>query len=218
MHGPIEPAILYFGTPVVVISTLNENGTTNIAPMSSAWWIGWSAMLGLDASSKTTENLRCTGECVLNLAGEDNAAAVDALALLSGSEPLPPHKQFLGYRSCADKFAAAGLAPAPSQQVRPDGIREFPVRLEARVRNIQAFAQQDPRLAIPACAVEVNILRVEVDNDLRDAHHPNRIDPQRWRPLIMSFRRFFGITPLDQNSRLGAAPEEIYAPRRVRAG
>ena len=31
----VEPKILYFGTPVALISSLNEDGTTNLAPMSS---------------------------------------------------------------------------------------------------------------------------------------------------------------------------------------
>jgi len=39
MHKTIDPKIFYFGTPVVLISTLNENGTPNLAPMSSAWWL-----------------------------------------------------------------------------------------------------------------------------------------------------------------------------------
>ena len=68
MRKIVEPAIHYWGTPVVLISTLNEDGTTNLSPMSSAWWLGWSCMLGLDASSQTTENLKRNGECVLNLA------------------------------------------------------------------------------------------------------------------------------------------------------
>jgi hypothetical protein len=29
MTNPVEPLILYFGTPVVLISTLNENTTLN---------------------------------------------------------------------------------------------------------------------------------------------------------------------------------------------
>jgi flavin reductase (DIM6/NTAB) family NADH-FMN oxidoreductase RutF len=37
MHKTIEPTILYFGTPVALISTLNPDGTANLAPMSSAW-------------------------------------------------------------------------------------------------------------------------------------------------------------------------------------
>ena len=29
MHRPIDPAILYFGTPVVLVSTLNPDGSPN---------------------------------------------------------------------------------------------------------------------------------------------------------------------------------------------
>ncbi len=42
MHGTfgvshqIEPAILYFGTPVVLICSTNEDGSYNLAPMPSA--------------------------------------------------------------------------------------------------------------------------------------------------------------------------------------
>jgi flavin reductase (DIM6/NTAB) family NADH-FMN oxidoreductase RutF len=57
MHLAIEPSILYFGTPVVLVSTLNEDQTLNIAPMSSAWWLGWNCMLGLGSSSQTARNL-----------------------------------------------------------------------------------------------------------------------------------------------------------------
>lgn len=36
----IEPAIRYLGTPTVLIVALNEDGTANLAPMASAWWLG----------------------------------------------------------------------------------------------------------------------------------------------------------------------------------
>jgi flavin reductase (DIM6/NTAB) family NADH-FMN oxidoreductase RutF len=67
-HREIAPAIHYWGTPVVLIGTQNPDGTTNLSPMSSAWWLGWSCMLGLDASSQTVQNLKRERECVLNLA------------------------------------------------------------------------------------------------------------------------------------------------------
>jgi flavin reductase (DIM6/NTAB) family NADH-FMN oxidoreductase RutF len=35
-----EAATLCFGAPVVLISTLNEDGTPNVASMSSAFWLG----------------------------------------------------------------------------------------------------------------------------------------------------------------------------------
>lgn len=40
MHAVIDPAILYFGTPVVLVSSANADGSLNLAPMSSAWWLG----------------------------------------------------------------------------------------------------------------------------------------------------------------------------------
>jgi len=105
----ITPAIHYWGTPVLLISTLNEDASANLAPMSSAWWLGWSCMLGLDASSKTLANLRRQGECVLNLASTANAEAVDRLALLTGSAQLPAHKRMLDYRFCAEFVGAKAI-------------------------------------------------------------------------------------------------------------
>ena len=48
-HLSVEPAILYLGTPVVLISSINEDGSPNLAPMSSAFWLGWRGMLGFEA-------------------------------------------------------------------------------------------------------------------------------------------------------------------------
>ena len=47
MHKVIHPKIHYFGTSVVLISTINEDGTPNLAPMPSAWWLNQSCMLGM---------------------------------------------------------------------------------------------------------------------------------------------------------------------------
>ena len=74
MHITCEPSILYFGTPVVLISSVNENGSYNLAPMSSAFWLGWRSILGLAAVSKTPQNMKRTGECVLNLPSVDLCA------------------------------------------------------------------------------------------------------------------------------------------------
>jgi len=37
MHVGSDLTVLYFGTPVVLISSRNEDGSANLAPMSSAW-------------------------------------------------------------------------------------------------------------------------------------------------------------------------------------
>jgi len=41
--------------------------------------------------------------------------------------------------------------------------------------------------------IEVRIQRVHVDETIVMEGEPNRIDPDKWRPLIMSFQQFYGL-------------------------
>src|ERR1700742_2224911 len=107
MHIISEPSILYFGTPVVLIGTKNENGSDNLAPMSSIFWLGWRCMIGLAAASKTTQNLMRTRQCVLNLPSVNEVSAVNLLAKTTGSNPVPEGKLQKGYRFEENKFKIA---------------------------------------------------------------------------------------------------------------
>lgn len=213
VHRAVEPAFLYLGTPVVLVTSRNEDGTTNIAPMSSAWWLGWSCMLGFDATSQTPRNLARTPECVLNLPAAGLVAAVDRLAATTASSPMPTHKRLLGYRTEPDKWAAAGLTRMRSHVVAPERIAECAIHLECVVVARHAFGVHDPRLLIPSIAVEVRIVKVHVDEALLSKEFENRIDPLAWKPLIMSFREFFSTGDVLQDSRLAVPPEEAYAAR-----
>src|SRR5437660_9349304 len=115
MHKTIEPTILYFGTPVAIISSLNGDGSANLAPMSSAWWLGWSCMLGLGEMGQTSDNLSRTRQCVINLPWEDLVTHVDRLALTTGKNPVPEKKQQWGYRHEPDKFGVAEFTPVASE-------------------------------------------------------------------------------------------------------
>ena len=211
MHIASEPAILYFGTPVVLVSTLNEDGSANLAPMSSAFWLGWRCMLGLASGSKTTENLLRTKQCVLNLPSQAEVAAVNRLAFTTGSDPVPRNKQKCGYRHVKDKFQLAGLTPMQSETVAPPRARECPVQLEAVLEGRHALAGDDDLLRGYALALEVRIQRVHVAPAIVMEGHTNRIDPDKWRPLIMSFQKFYGLAPQQlQDSSLAAIPEHAY--------
>lgn len=182
----IEPKILYFGTPVVLISTCNEDGSANIAPMSSAWALGYTIMLGLGAAGKTAENLARTRECVLNLPSEDLWPAVERLAPLTGKNPVPDYKQSSAFRYERDKFGAAALTPLPSLDVTPPRVAECPLHLEALVRDIRPL-----RADSTALAVEVEVVRVHARSDI--IHGERHISPSAWRPLIYNFRHYFGL-------------------------
>lgn len=186
MFQTIEPKILYFGTPVVLISSLNEDGTPNLAPMSSAWALGWTIMLGLGTTGKTYENLAERGECVLNFPSDGLWSAVESLARLTGKTPIPPDKQ-AWFRYEPDKFGAAHLTPVPSLCVRPPRVMECLLQMEAVVRSIAVIGGVHSEIA----AVEVEVLKVHAHDEI--IYSPNHIDPTKWRPLIYNFRHYFGL-------------------------
>ena len=208
MHRTIHPAILYFGTPVVLVSSLNEDGSPNLAPMSSAWWLGMRCLLGFGARSKTPQNIQRTGECVLNLPSAEQAAMVDRMALTTASDPVPEFKRNRGYRHEPDKFGLSGFTAAES--VRAPRARECPVQLEARLKQVHRVGEDAEELRGRLLCLEVQIERVHVEDAIRLEGHANRIDPDRWRPLIMSFQHFYGLGPRLRDSRLATIPEEAY--------
>ena len=173
----IEPAILYFGTPVVLIGSSNEDGSPNLAPMSSAWWVGWRCMLGLASNSKTTENMLRTGECVLNLPSADLVDAVNRLARTTGSNPVPAGKIRRGYRHEKNKFEVSGLTPLPGETVAAPRAAECPVQIEAKVAHVHQMAQEDQVWRGNLTAIEVRVTRPPVADTFRG--RKRLIDPIR---------------------------------------
>lgn len=198
MHRVIEPKIMYFGTPVVLISTLNEDGSPNLAPMSSAWWLDKSCMLGLGTRSKTFANLRREKECVLNLPSAEMVSKVDRLALTTGVNPVPEYKARMGFEYVADKFARAGLTAVASKLVRPPRVAECPVQLEAVIENIYALGSPDDY----AATIEARIIRVYMEEGILNQEKRHYVDTNKWKPLIMSFCEFYGLGDRVHSSRL----------------
>ncbi|OJJ56741.1 hypothetical protein ASPSYDRAFT_1182461 [Aspergillus sydowii CBS 593.65] len=208
----ISPAIFYWGTPVVLISTENEDGTFNLAPMSSAWWLGNRCLLGLGAISQTTVNLLRTKQCVLNLASENMVDAVNALAKTTGTKGVStasPHEGYLyfklinGYKYVHDKFRHAGLTPFSSELNAQSR--------EGELKNVHEMMQDTNGKTL--LALEVKVLRTHIHGNIRMEGHANRIDPDKWRPLIMSFQEFYGLGSRKvSHSVLAEIQEEAYRP------
>ncbi len=214
MHTTIDPAILYFGTPVVLVSSRNHDGSTNLAPVSSAWWLGRTCVLGFGARSHTPANIMRDGECVLNLPSVSEVDAVDRLAKTTGSSPVPDYKVVRGYRHVADKFRLAGLTETPSDLVAPPRVAECPVQLEAVLHEVHPLEAGTAERRGKLVALEVEVVRVHVAEQIKMAGTEHRIDPDRWRPLMMSFCEFYGLGAKLRPSALATIPEESY---RVRA-
>jgi flavin reductase (DIM6/NTAB) family NADH-FMN oxidoreductase RutF len=186
-HRVIRPSILYFGTPVVLLTTDNGDGSCNLAPVSSAWALGQHVVLGVGTESRTARNLAERPELVINVASPELWEHVERLAPLTGADPVPESKRAV-YRYERDKFAAAGLTPAESDLVAPPRVAECGLQLEARVRRTT------PGGAGSFFSVECEVLRVHADERVvvPGTHH---VDPALWSPLVYNFRHYHGLAP-----------------------
>lgn len=205
-HVAVTPSILYFGTPVVLVTTENEDSSANITPMSSAWALGRTVVLGLGRNGQGAHNLLERPELVLNLPAPHQWAAVERLAPLTGREPVPDAKRGT-FRFEADKFAAAGLRAEPSEVVRPPRVAECPLQLEARAARVR------PDLGEQFLIVEAEVEKVHADPAIV-VPGTQHIDPGAWSPLIYNFRHYFGLGP--ELGRTFRSETPAAQPRRLR--
>ena len=188
---PIRPSILYFGTPVALISTVGAAGQVNLTPMSSVWALGDRLVLGLGRHAQGCENLLLSGEAVVNLPGPAQWEAVESIAPTTGRNPVPADKQAMGYRHQADKFGLAGLTPVASSLVAPPRVAQCPLQIE--VRRVAAHpattlaGQEDPAFML----IEVQALKVHAHDHIV-VPGSDHIDTARWSPLLYVFRHYFG--------------------------
>jgi flavin reductase (DIM6/NTAB) family NADH-FMN oxidoreductase RutF len=188
----VEPKILYFGSPVALVSSLNEDGSTNLSPISSFWTLGWTMTLGLLDDAKVAENLARHGECVVNLPSPSMWQMVEKLAPLTGKDPVPElmSKQF---RTEKDKFAAAGFSRLDSELVRPQRAAECPIQMEARTLAIHEMGGEKLAKLGGGLVAIVEIVRVHVAEEfLKDGS--DHIDPDRWSPLLYNFRHYYYLS------------------------
>jgi flavin reductase (DIM6/NTAB) family NADH-FMN oxidoreductase RutF len=184
-HLTIAPSILYFGTPVVLLSTENDDGSPNLAPMSSAWALGRVVVLGLGKDGQTGHNLASRPDMVINLPAAHQWEAVERLAPLTGRHPVPAHKRDR-FRFEPEKFRASGLRPQPSEFVRPPRVADCPLQMEARATHIRRDTDGE------FLVVEAQVLAVHAEASIV-VPGTDHINPGAWNPLIYNFRHYFGL-------------------------
>ncbi|MGX2995190.1 flavin reductase family protein [Streptomyces sp. JNUCC 64] len=207
-HLTITPSILYFGTPVVLLTTENPDGTYNLAPISSAWALGRVVVMGLGKEGRTGANLAERPELVINLPRPSQWAAVERLGGLTGRPPVAGSGPGRA-RYEPDKFTAAGLRAQPSRTVRPPRVAECPIQLEARASRVGDDSDGDFLI------VEARVLAVHADPELV-VPGTQHIEPGAWSPLIYNFRHYFGLGPELGHSGRSETPRP--APGRAGRG
>ncbi len=194
-HISITPTILYFGTPVALVTTLNPDRTPNISPMSSAWALSDRVVLGMSRTSMGRENAVRERELVVNFPSSDLWPRVEAIARATGRVSVPPHKAKIGYEFEPDKFARSGFTPQISETVQPPRIAECPIQFEAEV-----VAVHEPGADWPAGPegrfqiIETKVTRVHAHRAIV-IPGTSHIDTGKWSPLRYVFRHYFGTGP-----------------------
>jgi flavin reductase (DIM6/NTAB) family NADH-FMN oxidoreductase RutF len=180
-----------FGTPVALLSSLKEDGSTDLAPISSVWALGWTLILGLLSANKTADNLARQRECVVNLPSREMCGRTwKKLTPLTGNNPVPKLKSEQ-FRFKPRKFAAAELTPVASEVVGPARAKQCPpVHREARVTALHQLNGEKLSAFGGGMAAEVDVARVHVADDfILQGKYTN---PANWSPLKLSTLRSAG--------------------------
>lgn len=109
-----------------------------------------------------------------------------------------------------DKFGAAGLEPQASELVRPPRARQCPVQMESELVVSHGVMDDIEHWKGFIVVLEVKVLRVHALDSVISKDYENRIDPDKWRPLIMSFQRLYGLSGQRNPSVLAEIDEEKY--------
>ncbi|ACO34049.1 MULTISPECIES: flavin reductase family protein [Acidobacterium] len=125
MIGAIVPR------PIAFVSSRDAAGVLNLAPFS--YFTGCSTnppvvcfcsavRTGPRPHKDTLENIRATGEFVVNIVTEEIAGPMNA----TSAEVAPE----------VDEFALAGLTPLASERIAVPRVAESPIQMECRLRQI----------------------------------------------------------------------------------
>ncbi|MBG9791385.1 hypothetical protein ABD76_02140 [Paenibacillus dendritiformis] len=123
--------------PIAFVSTIDSEGTANLAPFSFFTAICAEPLLicfapmrrGTDGRKKDTlVNIEATGEFVVNIVGERIVEPMNETAAEFDPE--------------VDEFQAAGLTPIPSRLIRPCRVQESAIHMECVLHDILHFGDQ----------------------------------------------------------------------------
>lgn len=153
--------------PIAWVTTLSPRGVVNLAPFSFFNAFGanppivvFSPTLRRDGSKKDTLlNLESLGEFVIHAAVESLAEKVNA-----SSRELPPEES---------EVELVGLSTLTSTKVKPPRLREAPVAMECKVRQILPMGSGP----IAANLVIGEVLVMHVSDDMLDAK--GKPDPRK---------------------------------------
>lgn len=154
--------------PIAFASTVDAKGNPNLSPFSffNVFGVNPTTLIfspsrkGRDNTTKDTyENLKEVPEVVINVV---TYGMVEQTSLSSTE-----------YDKDVNEFEKAGFTPIPSERIKPARVKESPVQLECKVRDIIETGDQGGAGNLVVC----EILLIHVDEAILDTN--GNIDPHK---------------------------------------
>lgn len=154
--------------PIAFASTLDDDGTPNLAPYSFFNAFSSNPPILVFSSNRKVENnvtkdtlhnIIQNKEVVINVV---NYAIVRQMAITS-----------VEYAPNVDEFAKAGLTPLPSDTIKPYRVKESPVHMECKVKEVIPLGDKGGAGHLIICEVT----KMHVSKSVMDDR--KRIDPQK---------------------------------------
>ncbi len=157
--------------PIAFVSTVDAAGNRNLAPFSyftacssnpPVVCFCTSVRSGPRPHKDTLENIRATGELVVNIVSEEIAEQMNLC-----SAEVPPE---------VDEFELSGLTPLESDLVKPPRVAESKVQMECRLRQILVVSEEPGGGSL----VLGDVLRFHIEEALLDDQKGGyKIDPDK---------------------------------------
>ena len=166
-----KPGNMLYPLPVVMVSAADKEGRDDIITVAWAGTVCTNppmVSISIRPERYSYHMIRETGEFVINLTTEELAFATDYCGVKSGRD--------------VDKFKEMGLTPIPASEVKAPMIKEAPVSIECRVKEIRELGSHHMFLA--------QVAAVHADEKYMD--EKNRFDLNRARPIVYSHGEYLG--------------------------
>lgn len=160
-----KPGNMLYPLPAVMVSVSDGKGKDNIITVAWAGTVCTNppmVSISIRPERFSYEMIRRTGEFVINLTTEKLAFATDFCGVRSGRD--------------TDKFKETGLTRERADIVKAPMIKESPVSIECRVKDIKELGSHHMFLA--------EVVAVHADEEYMDER--NRFDLNRARPIVYS--------------------------------
>ena len=167
-----KPSEALYPVPVVLVSCIGKNGKPNIITLA---WAGIVCsdppMIGVSIRPGRHSNalIKETKEFVVNVPSTEILAETDGCGLVSGKS--------------VDKFEKFGFTPVPAAKIKSPLIKECPVNIECKVKQILNLGVHDLILG--------EVVAVHVEDEILDGS--GKVDYKKARPFVYNQGEYWSL-------------------------